>query len=657
MNKYYPHLFEPMKIRNVTFRNRILAAPNDGTIKIHGMPTESMVAYFETRARGGCAQVTLGEIMPNWNYLTHDGSTYYHVDLRNINYRRMVAEVATAIKMHGAVASGELNHPGACTKFTQDGSHAIGPMGLVKVVDQGYNAPYNVYVDAMDEVMIDQAIEDFAQSAKIMKETGFDMCMLHFGHGWLPSQFLSPLSNVRRDRWGGSLENRCRFCLEIIKRIRKYCGRDFLLEVRVSGDELCEGGMPLEEVIEFVKMMEKDIDLVHVSAGMHDELDTIKRMFPITGFTEPGCNVYLAAAVKKEVNIPVVAVGGINTPELAESIIANGYADFVALGRALVADPDFPNKARRGHAADICPCLRCNECFESEWESFFCCSVNPKSAHEFRWKNIESPSRKQKVAVIGGGPAGMEAAITAAERGHDVTIYEKADDLGGTLRFTEYDPIKDDLRRYKEYMSAKTKSFPNVEVVLNTTATREMLENAGYDSIIAATGASPRVPNIPGIDKPHVMSVVDAFYNQDKLGDRIAIIGGGMAACDIGLLMAKQGKHIEMVEATDSIADKLNFHITMPTVAEIDRLENYNYYLNSLCKEIRDDGIVIEGPDGVKEIQADSVLYAIGMISNWDEASQFSDCADSFAQIGDCVKPAKIREATRGGYYSAMDII
>lgn len=655
MNQYYPHLFTPLKVNNILFRNRIFAAPNDGTIKNHGMPTESMVQYFETRAKGGCAQVTLGEIMPDWNYLTHDGSTNYHINLHNEDNRRMIAEVATAIKMHGAVASGELNHPGACAKFIQDGTHAIGPMGLVKTVDQGYNAPYKVYVDAMDEDMIEQAVESFGKSAAVMQRTGFDMAMLHFGHGWLPSQFLSPLSNCRRDKWGGSLENRARFCVEIVNRIRKYVGRSFPLEVRVSGDELVEGGMPLEEVIEFIKMIEDKIDLVHVSAGMHDELETICRMFPITGFTEPGCNAYLAEAVKKKINLPVVAVGGINTPELAERIIANGMADAVSLGRALIADPDFPNKARCGHPEEIIPCLRCNECFESEWESFFCCSVNPKSAHEFRWKSNGRPDNGQKVAVIGGGPAGMEAAITAAERGHHVTLYEKEEELGGTLRFTNYDHIKKDLKRYMDFMAAKTMRVATV--LLNTTATPELIEKEGFDAVVAAVGAKPRKPDIPGIEMPFVMSVIDAFYNQDKIGKNVVIIGGGMAACDIGMLLAESDHDIRMIEMTDSIADKLNFHITMPTIAAIDKMDNFHYFTQSRCKLIGDGYVLVEDCEGnEKRMEADTVLYAIGMVPLWDEALSFGDCADRFFQIGDCLKPAKIREATRGGYYTALDI-
>ena len=676
--KYYPNLFSPFEIGKITFRNRIFNTPHSSTNYTYGgYATENEIAFFEAKAKGGAAQVSIGETPVDARYLSE-----YKWTLLNINdicCMTTLSELALAIKLHGAVPSIQLTHPGQhCSPEAMGGRHPIGPMGLT--------LPNGQIVDEMNEDMIEEAIEAFAKAAAICKQAGFDMCQIHGAHGWLLSQFLSTRINKRKDRWGGSLENRARLPIAVIDRVRERVGKDFLLEYRISGDELTDDGMKIDEVIEFLKIIEDKIDLVHISVGLHDNPrmaefpQALYRMFPPASFTEHGCNVYLAAAVKKAgIKVPVITVGGITTPELADSIIAEGKADFVGMARQLLADPEFPNKARQGRRDDIIPCLRCDECLIGiGLNSNFACSVNPKMGREFRWQSVPKPEASRKVLVIGGGPGGMQAAITAAERGHDVTLVEKSGTLGGLLKFSDYDPSKDDLKAYKDYLVKKTMSLAKVK--LNTEATPELIEKEAADVVIAAVGSDMIVPNIPGVSGQSVMSALDAYYHTEKVGKKVAIIGGGTVGSELGLYLAELGKTVMMVEMKNEryplkydsgsgistylrdvpeyyIGDPFNYRHMMPLVEKIKKTPNFSYKVGTKCVEITPKGIKVAGKDGKEEfIEADTVIYAVGMKPNSDTVEQLRDSALNFYPIGDCVAPLKIMQATQGGFFTALDI-
>ena len=389
MNTGYPHLFSPIRIGNVTFRNRIFATPTTSLSDL-----QSQIAFFENKARGGAAQVCLGETAVSSKYLLEPKGTTFVLD-GDERDMGLLTEFVTSMNAYGAVPSVQLNHHGQQVRPDRnDGRSPVGPMGYVR--EDG------VKVVAMDEDMIEEAIEAYGNAAFFAKRAGFEMCLVHGAHGWIIAQFLSRFNNKRTDRWGGSLENRARFGMEVINRIRQKCGRDFLIEYRISGDELIEGGMEIEEVIDFVQMIEDGIDIIHVSAGIHDNLFTIKRMFPVISFTKPGCNVYLAEAMKKRVKIPVVTVGGINTPEHAEQILAEGKADIIGMGRELICDPDFPNKARKGLRDEIIPCMRCNSCIApiAPGGNFsFGCSANPRIARDRMLQRVRAPNSSKKVII------------------------------------------------------------------------------------------------------------------------------------------------------------------------------------------------------------------------------------------------------------------
>ena len=645
MNTGYPHLFSPIRIGNVTFRNRIFATPTTSLSDL-----QSQIAFFENKARGGAAQVCLGETAVSSKYLLEPKGTTFVLD-GDERDMGLLTEFVTSMNAYGAVPSVQLNHHGQQVRPDRnDGRSPVGPMGYVR--EDG------VKVVAMDEDMIEEAIEAYGNAAFFAKRAGFEMCLVHGAHGWIIAQFLSRFNNKRTDRWGGSLENRARFGMEVINRIRQKCGRDFLIEYRISGDELIEGGMEIEEVIDFVQMIEDGIDIIHVSAGIHDNLFTIKRMFPVISFTKPGCNVYLAEAMKRRVKIPVVTVGGINTPEHAEQILAEGKADIIGMGRELICDPDFPNKARKGLRDEIIPCMRCNSCIApiAPGGNFsFGCSANPRIARDRMLQRVRAPNSSKKVVVVGGGPGGMTAAITAAERGHHVTLFEKSGALGGLLKTMDREPAKWEVRRYKDFLVSKTCRTVG-DIRLNTEATPEIVEALNPDVVIAAVGSDAIVPDFPGVDRGSALTFVDVYSNIEKIGQNVVIVGGALLGCEAALFLAQQGKSVTIVEMRDKLGDPTYPHYNVPLVEAIDNNPNISYRLKTRCIEVLPNGIRVE-KEGVEEaIAADSVVFSVGQTPVLDAVEKLRRCAAEFYSVGDCVKPQRIMEATRTGFFSAMNI-
>jgi 2,4-dienoyl-CoA reductase-like NADH-dependent reductase (Old Yellow Enzyme family)/thioredoxin reductase len=642
--RYYPNLFEPLKIKNVTFRNRIFSTPNQ--TRFRGNIER---AYIEAKARGGAAQVTIGETPITRKYVRQSAAFTFVLD--EPTDLRYLAEAALAIKIHGAVPSIQLYHPGLYTVLhSKTDLNPISAMGFIR--NDG------VEVIAMDEDKIGETVEAYGNAAAMVKRAGFDMCQIHGGHGWLPSQFLSPLTNQRTDMWGGSLENRARFPIAVVDRIREKCGPDFLIEYRISGDELVEGGMRIDEVIEFLKLVGGKIDLAHISVGVHERRDVVHRQFAHTGFTEHGCNVHLAEAVKKAVNTPVITVGGISDPEHAERILAEGKADVIGMARALLADPDLPNKARRGQRSEIIPCLRCNNCLSAVgYNDLIVCAVNPQTGREERWQSAPLPRASRRVLVVGGGPGGMKAAITAAERGHDVTLVEKSNRLGGLLKTADHDPLKADVKAFKNYLVNKT--LNTVKVRLNTEATPELIEKLAPDVVIAAVGSSPVRPQIPGIDQETVIAAPDLFDHVAEVGDKVVVIGGALVGCEVGLYLAELGKNVTIVEMTDVIGDpEKNWRHTVPLVMRMDATPSLAYRTGVKCVEVTAAGVKVVDKTGKDEfIEAETIVLAAGMRSNSDTVESLRRCVSDFYPVGDCMKPQRILEAMQTAYYAALDIL
>lgn len=656
----YTNLFTPYTIKGTTFKNRIFASP----VTVEGLNngnafSETAIVEYGNRARGGFAQVTVTEHYVNFDFAGRGINPIDLVTPAAMENQDVTRRLTQSIKAHGAVASiqfnhvGNVNHPSTC-----GGRNPIGPSAFVR--DDG------VVIDEMDEEMMLKAADDFANAAKNARQFGFDMVMIHGGHGWLLSQFVSPLSNRRNDKWGGSLENRARFPMLVLERMRQAVGDDFLIEYRISGDERTKGGLTIEESSEFCKIIETKADIIHVTAGMyhnHIESKSFSSMF------EPhGCNVELAAAIKQAVNIPVVSVGGFNDPALMEKVISEGFCDFVAVGRQQIADPYLPLKAMSGAADEISPCLRCS-CFNPMpsnpderilgGKRGVTCTVNPRSYRTLELALAPKPIVKKCVLVIGGGASGLYAAFTAAEQGHDVTLYEKSERLGGHLWFTDHDPHKEDLRKYRDSLITKVYRR-GVKVELGVAVTKDYIKSNNPDCVICCIGSEPIVPSIPGIGNAE--HALYAYSDYEKLGDRIVIIGGGLVGCEEALYLAEAGKDVILVEMLDSLAkDAYSSHRT----ALMNKIEGLvKAYTSAVCSKITPDGVWVNLNDGSSEgadervfIEADNVLYAVGMKARKNEVEELRGDFAYFVEAGDCKRARTVEEAVYDGFNAAMDIL
>ena len=662
MNPYYPHLFEPLTIRKTTFRNRIFSAPNMMShMDFTGRPDDSMIAFYAEKARGGAAVVTLGDTPVDREHAATNPRSFALTP----ENQPMLAEIAQAIHEGGALASHELNHGGrvatAQCNFGDESWEAWGPVDELIPIggmlhgNEAEGGPFK-RVHGMTVEEMNLVADRFADCAELLKTAGYDMVFIHGGHGWLLDQFISPLYNTRTDEYGGSLENRAKFPLMVIDRIRRRCGEDFLIEYRMSGCEEIEGGLSKEEGIEFAKLLDGKVDLIHVSAGLDTEAAQAVHTHP-TMFLPNGVNVHYAAAIKAAgVKTPVLTIGGITTPELAEEILAEGKADCIAMARALIADPWFPEKARRGRAEDIIPCLRCLDCLTGLHQgNNLHCAVNCSTGRENRHRNyILPPALSRRVLVVGGGPGGMKAAATAAGRGHKVTLAEASANLGGLLAFTDYDQLKVDLMRLKNHLIAQVNKS-GVEVLLNTAVTPDFIRQGGYDAVILAVGSSPARPPIPGLDHPSVVHATEVYTQPDRVGDRVAVLGGGLVGCETGLLLAERGHSVTIVEMQDQIAPEANWMHREGMMQAFARAPISTRTGLRVSRVLPGEGIYALNGEGSEEfIPADTIVYAMGMRPNSAAVAELRDVCVDTVSIGDCVRPRKARQAMEEGYWAAI---
>ena len=646
MNPYYPNLFSAFTIRGHTFKNRILMAPflpQNGDE--NGIPSDYGMAYYEERARGGAAQLTIGETPVDFDRASRKNGGF--IDLTRDNYLVrevcMISELTAMMHQHGALACIELSHIGLWNmpQTIRDGKNPVGPSAMIR--------PDGVRVEELDEAQMEEIAAHFAHAAQNAKSFGFDSVMVHGGHGWLQSQFLSPLFNRRKDKYGGSLENRSRFPLMILHAVREAIGDDMILEYRISADELVPGGTGVEDSIAFLQLAEPWIDLIHVSVGCYqDPVNT--RTFP--SVYEPyGCNAYLAESVKKAVSTPVAVVGAINTPDVAERIIFSGQADFVAIAKQLIADPEFPRKARQGRAEDIVPCIRCYRCMGIPGKSpNVFCSVNPLAGREARAPFLQPKSTGKRVLIVGGGPGGMSAALTAASEGHRVTLCEGSGALGGELRFADHDLHKKDIQKYRDYLIRSVERTKNIEIRLGAFVTGDYLEREKPDACIIAIGADPVHPPIKGVDRPFVLNASDAYGKAAQLGRRVVIVGAGLVGCELAVFLRDQGKKVTVLCSGDSFAPDCVLFSRMALDAQLKNGIRMEY--NTRATEITEDAVIA----GSYRFPADSVILACGMRARETESKQLAEVIPESARIGDCVCPGRIIDAVHGGYYAALDV-
>ena len=648
----YKHLFTPIKLGNLVLKNRIFSAPTslnwnapDGTI----LPEN--IAYFELKAKGGAAVVTYGET------IVHEATGKSHdrqICLDNPECLVSLSQLARAIKRHGAVPSAELSHGGKWGGLSSlagelDKSDKIAYGASAEILPEGE-------VFEMPKELIYEIAASFGKGAAVLKRAGFEMCMVHAGHGWLFGQFLSKKSNHRTDEFGGSLENRARFLLMALDSIRTAVGPGFPIEVRISGDEYIDGGITLDEATELAKLIEDKCDLINVSAGIHEGLELFIRTHP-SQYIDKAANVHLAAAIKKAVKVPVSAVGAITDPELMEEILATGQADVILLGRPLLADPYLPTKLRQGREREIHKCIRCNACFgESVETGMSSCVVNPVIGNEFNdWIARSQPTTPKKVMVIGGGPGGMEAAVTAAERGHEVVLYEKNAALGGTLLLFKHADFKYPLYELSETLSYKLEKL-GVKVVLNANVTKETVEAEAPDVLFIAVGATPTVPPIPGIDSAKVKYAPDVFGYADQLGKNVVVIGAGLVGGETAAYLARNGKKVSLVEMREDVVMDADIFEQAALKVEL-RKDEVAIYTSTSAKEITAEGLIVKKADGSEELlPADVIVCAVGYTPNRDVFLELANAAPIVHMIGDCRKHGKVTNAMADGYNMALDV-
>ena len=644
----YPRLCAPLRLGNVTLRSRMCSAPMGfPDLTEDGLLTEGAIAFYEMRAKGGAAVVTVSEACVDYAHGKGHGRL---INMDNPGVLACLTNTARAIRRHGAAASIELNHAGMLSAFDAlpgdgagDGTVHYGPVDCV--------TPNGTVVRGMTREMIADAVDRFRRAAALVKRAGFDMLMLHAGHGWLIHQFLSPLTNTRTDEYGGTPENRARLCLEILDAIREAVGPDFPIEVRFSAMECAPGGITLESAVEFAKCIESRVQLLHVSAGGEPDFWVTHPSM----FAEPGCNVKYAEEIRRHVSVPVAAVGALGDPGQMEELLASGKADVVCMGRALLADPELPKKVEQNRTDEIVPCVRCFMCHaERMLTQTRVCALNPEIGREVQAFSTPPARTRRFVLVAGGGPGGMEAALTAALRGHRVILCEKTGRLGGLLLCEESVPFKSAFPKYIAAMTRRME-LAGVEVRLNTPVTPSLVRSLAPDALLIAIGGEPATPPIPGIVGENVIYAAELSAREAEIGPRVAVLGGGLAGCECALHLAMRGHRVTLAELRDQVAPDANPRHRPELLRRL--YESVEVHTGLRAEEVTDRGLRCADAGGHRLfLSADTVICAAGMRPSPEATDALRATAPIVETIGDCVRPGLVRDAVFRAYHAALDL-
>lgn len=678
-------LFDENYVGSLKLKNRItmsamdLGFSNDGTIN------DKFIDFYEERAKGGVGMIVIGGCYPEYK-----GRVWKSIiALDKDEYIPGLKRFADTMHKYDTKAAAQILHGGrsAASFFTKSRSVSASeiPHALIKEI------PHALTADEIKEV-----IQTYVDASIRLKKAGFDAVEIHGGMGYLINQFLSPASNKRTDRYGGSVENRTNFAKEVVLAIKKEAGESFPIIFRLSGDDFIEGGLKINESIQIAKILDDaGVDTFNISPGWHESSTPILIMsIPRSAY------IFLAAAIKKNVKVPVIGSVRINDLAIAEEIINNNQADLISLGRPLIVDPGLPDKYKNGQYEDIRKCIACNQgCFDSLLNfRHVRCIYNVQAGMETEYK-ITMADKKKKIVIIGGGPAGMEAARVAALRGHHVSLYEKKDYLGGQLRYAYMPYGREEIENVINYLETQIRKL-KVKITLNKEADEKIVEMENPDAIIISVGAVPIIPPIPGIDGKNVFLACDALDGKVNVGQDVVIIGGGTIGCETALDIAKIGAMSPDVACyllkngvidKDELIEYISHGAKNVTILEMKRKLGSGFGKSTkwvILKEIKDAGVnninkvkVLRindiwqdqpnkdrNPDNVKKeiiyeldgkeksIRADTVILAAGYKANNTFAEQFNGKFSEVYSIGDCRNVETAMGAIHEGFKVGLSI-
>ncbi len=642
MNPNYPNLLSPLRVGNVILKNRMICPPSEPHHAMAGenWPSDGLIEHYAQRARGGAAIVTCD----GNSFGTRKGGNGW--DASDPDAQIYMSQMADAVHFYGARAHGVI------MMFAPMGQDVSANVPQIRMMPGSRATSGSDKAEIPTETLY-ELIEKYSDLAKNMADCGFDGTYIHMSYRMvLPGRMLSPITNRRTDEFGGSFENRIRFAKLLCGKIKEKCGRNFTIEASVSGHDIEPEGWTLDDTVAFAREMEGLIDILTIRSM---ELDN---QHP-TGFAKSRTPfLYMAEYLKNAgVKQAVAASAGFFDPDDCEQAIAEGKADLLSMARAYVSNPNYGELLYQGKPQEIIPCLRCNKCHTPNHQ-LTVCVVNPRFGSEKTAdRRIVPVPAPKTVAIIGGGPAGMKAAIVAAERGHQVTIFEKSDHLGGMIDHSRYAAFKWPMLNLLRYFERKCAESPNITVCLDCAPEPEWLEAQNFDVVIAATGSVPIVPPIPGIEA--AIPATRAFGHEEFVDQNVVIIGGGEIGVETGLHLAQQGRNVTIIEMKDVAAEEARrvhyYNMFIDAVEEYEN--NLKILLKATCTGISADGVSYRDEAGTEHtVPAGTVLLAAGMKADVSGAERYMNCGKRFFTIGDCGQMGNLQTAIRSGYSIANTI-